>query len=148
MAGGVDQGHIDRTDAHDVARLVGHQRPRHPGGSLHPRHLFSLEVNGDVDLLEQGRDPLDGVTHHLAADVIRVIVRRQHADRPHLVGIERRQQISGRVGRVHEQGLTRLPVPDGIREVHHRTRHRVVPGEVPTGEQLAEVQTVGGVRHR
>ena len=116
-------------------------------GALHPRHLGGLEVHRYVNLLKQHCDPLDAVPHHLATDVIEVIVGAEHADRSHAIGLEDPEELARRVRRVDEQSLASLAIADEVGEVHHLAGHRVSGGKITATEQLAKVETIV-IRHQ
>ena len=89
-----------------------------------------------------GGDALDRVAHHRSTDVIRVVVRGDHAGDVHAVGGDGGEQFGDGVGRVDEDALAGRPVADGVHEVDHLGGERVVDGEVATAQQLAEVQPI------
>src|SRR5277367_6833035 len=62
------------------------------------------------------------------------------------VGLERVDQLAGRVSGIDDHAVTGLTITDQVGEVAHLRRDPVALGEVAAGEQLAEVQPVG-VRH-
>ena len=64
-------------------------------------------------------------------------------DAGHAVGLEHAQELVDPVGRVDDHRLAGHPVPHQVDEVDHLAGHLVVDGEVPAGQQLAEVQAVG-----
>ena len=115
-----------------------------PGGAGHPRGLVGLHVDGDLGHLEQAGDALDAPPHHVAADVVGVVVGGQDPDALHAVGRQHAEQLVDAVGGVDDHRLAGLPVSDQVDEVDHLPGHLVVGGEVPPGQQLAEVEAVGG----
>ena len=137
---------LDRPDLHDVARIVELEMiAADPGRALHPQFLVALHVDGAVDAFEQGGDALDVVGPHRPADVVGVVVSRQHAGHPHAIGGDRVEQIGHRVRRVDQQAFARGPITHGVDEVDHLLGQRVVYREVATREQLAEVEPIVGV---
>src|SRR6516225_3774515 len=78
--------------------------------------------------------------------MVGMVMSDQHTGQMHAVGLERVEQISGRIRRVDHQAVAGLTVPDQVRKVAHLHRESVTLGEVAAGEQLAEVQPVG-IRH-
>ena len=82
------------------------------GGAHHPRGLGSLDVHGDLDVLEQVRDPFDPVPHQVAAHVVGVEVGGEHPDTAHVVGGEDVEESSDVVGGVHDDRLacSRSPI--------------------------------------
>jgi len=127
---------------------MGNQRSADPSRALDPWDFRRLNMDGQVDLLEEGSNALDGVTHHLAPDMVWVVVGGEHADRRHLVSVEYRQQVGDGIGRVHQQCLSGLAISNGIGKVDHGPSDRVIASEVPPGEQLAEVEAVARLSHR
>ena len=93
--------------------------------------------------LEQAGDAFDGPALEAAADVVGMEVRAQRADAPHAVGGQDGQQVIDPVGGVDDHRLAGLAVAHQVDEVDHLAGHLVVGGEVPTGQQLAEVEPVG-----
>ena len=71
----------------------------------------------------------------------------QDAGQPHVVGRHNVQQVLHRVGGVDRHRLACLAVADEVDEVHHLAGHHVAPGEVATGQQLAEIEAVARNRH-
>ncbi len=139
----VQQLDVDRSDAYDVAGLVGHQLVRRqPDRPSNPRGLGGLNVDGDVDAFEERRNAFDRVPHHRPADVIGVVVRGDHAGHRHAVGGHCGKQIGDGVGRVDEHAMANRSIADGVDEVDHLAGERIVGGEVATAQQLAEVQPI------
>jgi hypothetical protein len=60
----------------------------------------------------------------------------------HAVGLERVDQIAGRICRVDHDAVSGLTVTDQVSEIAHLCRDHVTSSEIATGEQLAEVQSV------
>ena len=87
-------------------------------------------------------DALDPQAHHLAADVVGVVVGHEHAGEAHPVGAEDLDELVDAVGRVDHHGLARLAVADEVREVDHLLRDPIGAREVAAREQLAEVQAI------
>ena len=112
---------------------------------VHPRDLGALDVDRTGLTLEQRRDPLDVETHHRTADVVGVVVRRQHPGDPHVVGRRGVEQLVDRVRRIDEQALAGRPVADQVGEVDHLRGDRVTDREVAPRQQLAEVQLTAAV---
>lgn len=139
----VDEFDLDPADLDDIARCMGDQRVRTQAGDFGNEFGFrSLHMHGHVHSIEQLSHAVDVQTHHRAADMIGVIVRGEGSGERHPVGFEEVDQRVGVVRRIDDDGLTRLPISDQIRKVDHLLGHRVVGGEVPTGEQLPEVEAV------
>lgn len=107
---------------------------------------MGIDVDGHVDPVQQLGQALERETHHGAADVVGVVVGDQHPGQPHAVGLEGVQQGPGGVGRVDHHRVAGLAITDQVGEVAHLGGDRVARGEVPAGEQLAEVQAVFGCR--
>ena len=105
-----------------------------------PRDLGALDVDRASLTVEQCRDAFDVETHHRAADVVGVVVRRQHTRHPHVVGCRGVEQLADRVRRIDEQALAGRPVADQIGEVDHLRGDRITDGEVTPRQQLPEVQ--------
>ena len=142
----VHQLDIDRPDRHDVAGIVsGDIARRETRGSRDPRDLGALDVDRTRLTVEQRRDAFDVETHHRPADVVGVVVRRQHARHPHVVGRRGVEQLADRVRRIDEQALARGAVADQIGEVDHLRGDRVTHGEVTPRQQLTEVQLPAAV---
>ena len=53
------------------------------------------------------------------------------------------EQLVDAVGGIDDDRLAGLPVAHQVDEVDHLAGHLVVGGEVPAGQQLAEVEAVG-----
>ena len=68
------------------------------------------------------------------ADMVRVVVRAQHAGQLHAVGLDDVEQVLHRVGRVDHDGLARRAVADEVDEVDHLAGHQVALGEVAARE--------------
>ena len=113
-----------------------------PGGLGHPLALVAVDVDRTVDTVEQCGDALDGVPHHRATDVVRVIVGREHAGHGHVVGLDRVDDVADRVGRVDEHALAGRAVADRVDEVDHLLGEHVAHCEIPAGQQLTEVQAI------
>ena len=75
---------------------------------------------------EQLADAGDGVAHHVAADVIGVVVRGERADESHAVGREDVEQSPDVVRGIDGDRLAGLAVADEVHEVDHLARDRVV----------------------
>jgi hypothetical protein len=91
-----------------------------------------VDVDRAVDVFEQGRDALDGVAHHRAADVIGVIVRGEGAGDGQPVGGDQIDQFADGVRGIDEQALAGRSISDRVDEVDHLCCHGVVDGEVPS----------------
>ena len=102
--------------------------------------LVALDMHGDVDVLEQIRQTFDRVTHHGAANVVRVGVRDEHPRKPHSVPGEQVEKTGDVIRRVDHDGLARVAVADQVAEVHHLASERVLAPEIATREELAEVE--------
>ena len=141
----VDQLDRDLADHHRVAAGVLHEvglgEVRHP---QHPRRLVGLHVDGHRRRREQLVHPRDGEAAHRPAHVVGVVVRGQRAGAAHAVLGQHVEDSRDVVGGVDDHRLARLAVADQVDEVDHLAGHRVGPGEVPPGEQLAEVEAVVG----
>ena len=123
-------------DPHDVAGIVdGEVVVANPGGALHPRHFVSLHVNGAIDAFEQRGDALDGVAHHRSADVVGVVVRREHAAHGHAVGGHSGDHIVDCVGRIDQEAFARRSISDRVDEVDHLLGDGIVESRSrdPTG---------------
>ena len=143
VAGGVQQLDLDVADGDLVAVLMGGQvAHRDAGDARNPQCLMGIDVHGHFGALEQLGQALEGEAHHGAADVVGVVVGDQHARQVHAVVLERVEQIAGGIGRVDHHGVAGLAITDEVGEVAHLLGHDVAGGEIPAGEQLAEVQTV------
>jgi hypothetical protein len=133
----------DVTDGHDVARVVNHQVSAGQFGHLlHVGGLGLMDMDLDREALEQLSHALDPVAHHRTADVVGVIVRGQRSHDGHVVGAHQLDELADRVGGIDQEALAGGPVADGVDEVDHLGGHLVVAGEVPSREELPEVQPV------
>jgi hypothetical protein len=141
VTGGVEQLDLDGPDRHDVATGVTDEIG-HPTTGLPSDQVDLVLVGVDRHLMvgEQGGDPLDGVAHEGAADVIGVEVGGEDPDDAHAVRLGDADEIGDRIGGIDDEGLARGPVTDEVGEVDHLTGHLVVGGEVPPGEELSEVE--------
>ena len=140
----VDERDGDVAHLHHVAALVLHQLVGgEPAGAQDPRCLVALHVHRAAAPFEQRRHALELMAHQVAADVVGVEVRGQHAGDDHAVGFDHVDERVDVVGRVDQYALALLAVADGVDEVHHLLRDGVVGGEVATGEQLTEVEAIG-----
>jgi hypothetical protein len=140
----VDELDLDGAHRHPVARLVGDELALGDArGAGNPRRLVVLYVDRAAHPLEEAGDALDGVTHHRAADVVRVVVGGEDASDRQPIGLDPVDEIVDGVRGIDQHALTGLPVTDGVDEVHHLLGDRVGRGEVPSGQHLAEVQPVG-----
>ena len=114
------------------------------GHPLDAPRFVALGVDAGFDALdpEELTDSLDGEAHHVAADVVRVVMRREDAGQAHAVGPCDLDELAHRVRGVYHQGLAGLPVADQVGEVDHLPGDRVLTREVATGEELAEVEAL------
>jgi 2-dehydropantoate 2-reductase len=138
----VDEFDADLANGDHVTGPMGHQVGlAHTGGALHPRSLVGLDVDGYRHLLKQAGHTLDAMAHHVATNVIGVIVGCQHPGEPHVVSGEHLEYPGGVVRRIHHHRLTGLTVADEVDEVHHLTGNGIVAGDVTAGQQLPEIQS-------
>ncbi len=145
VPGCVHERDLHVPDAHDVAAVVGDELGiAEPGGALHPWHLGALHVHRAVAALQQLGHAFDAHAHHRAADMVGVVVGGEHAREAHPVGLDRVDQFADRICRVHQQALAGGAVADGVDEVDHLLGDRIADREVPSGQQLAEVEAVVG----
>lgn len=143
VTGSVHERDRDVTHHDDVTRVVLCEvRLVEAGRAHHPGGLCPLHVNRAVATVEQRSDTLDGVPHHRPTDVVGVVVGGKDSGAPHAIGLDQVEDVGDRVGGVDEHALTGRTVSDGIDEVDHLLGDRIAHGEVPTGEQLTEVQTI------
>ena len=63
-----------------------------PGYHLDSLCLGGLHVNGDGLFFEQAPDALHLHAEHRAANVIRVVMRREHANQTHVIGCQQVEQ--------------------------------------------------------
>ena len=75
--------------------------------------------------------------------MVGVMVRRQDSREPHAILGQDAQEVGDPVRRIDGDRLAGLAVADQVHEVDHLGCYGVVVGEVPAGEQLAEVQAIG-----
>ena len=144
VARGVQQLDVDVADEDLVAVFVrGQLTARDPGDLGHPVSLVDVDVHRNADPLEQLGQPLQREPHHRAADVVGVVVGHQHPGQMHAVGLEDVHEILRRVGGIHHDGVTGLPVPDQVGEVAHLLGDHVAGREVAARQQLPEVETLG-----
>jgi fatty acid desaturase len=145
VAGGVDQLDRNVADHHDVTARVEHEIGGLEVGDLADElALLGLHVNRHVRALEQFVHTLDGVSHHVSADMIGVIVGGEYTGESHVVLGEDLKDAVDVVGGVDGDGLAGLAIADEVDEVDHLAGQRIVLGDVATGEQLAEVEATGG----
>ncbi len=149
VPGGVYQLNIDASNRDNVARRVTDQLRFANTRSLRdPFHLFGVHVDRAVDHFEKIGDAGQRQTEDRSADVVRVVVGRQRSDHGHPVAADDVDEGGRVICRVDQHTLARLPVADGIDEVHHLLSELVGLGEVPPGKQLPEVEAViGGSIH-
>ncbi len=74
--------------------------------------------------------------------MVGVVVRGEHTDTPHAVGLERIDDPVDVVGGVDQHRLAALTIADRVDEVDHLLSHLVVGGEVAARKQLAEVEAI------
>jgi glutamate-5-semialdehyde dehydrogenase len=118
------------------------------GGSYDPRHLVCVHMYRTVDDLEQIGDTGEREAEDGSADVIGVVVRREHADHAHAICTDHVDQCGRVVCRIDQHALTRFAIADGVHEVHHLLGELVGLRKVTTRQKLAEVETViGGHSH-
>ncbi len=144
---GVHQPDLDLADGDHIAGRVGDEVVGADArGALHPLDLLGLDVDRTREVPEEGRDPLDVVTHDRSADVIGVVVGGEHTGHRHPIVADVGDESLDIPGRIDEQALACRPVADRVREVDHLGREGIADGEVPPGEHLTEVEAVVGVR--
>src|ERR1039458_10764496 len=143
MAGRVNERDVEITDAHPVARLVGHQRiGAHSGAARDPLHFALLYVHRHVGRLKEIGDAGDVVAHEVTSDVVGVVVRGEHAGHLHSLGFDEFDQFAGPVSRVDQHRLAGFTVADGVDEVDHLRGDGVTDAKVAPGEQLTKVETI------
>ena len=133
-----DVAHMHHITPVVLYQLIGRQ----PAGARDPRRLGALHVHRATAPLEQCGDALHLVPAERAADVVGVEVSGQNPSDGHAIGLDHVEQFVHCVGGVDEHAFARGPVADCVDEVDHLLRHRVVDGEVATGEQLTEVEAI------
>ncbi|MEY2966971.1 MAG: hypothetical protein RLY50_1021, partial [Actinomycetota bacterium] len=79
---------------------------RDSGGAHDPWHLVFVHVNRHRASLEKCRDAFDRVSHHRAADMIRVIVAHQDAGHAHAVRFGNCQEFVDCVGGVDQEAFS------------------------------------------
>ncbi len=145
MARRVDEFYLDLAHrdlvAAGVADQVGVGHARDFGDQV---GLVILYVHRHRRQLEQISDATDGVTHHVATNVIWVVVSAERPSEFHLVLFEHIQNALGVIGRIDHHGLASSTVADEIDEVDHLLSDRVGRSDVAPGQQLSEVQTIFG----
>ena len=105
---------------HRVARSVLDEVGRRRAGDPHdPRCFIGLHVDRHRIDRQQLAHARDGVAHHLAADVIRVVVGGQRADESHVVRREDVEQSPDVVRGIDGDGFAGLSITDQIDEVDH-----------------------------
>ena len=130
-------------DLEHVARVVQREiGVRASGDTLHAERLRPLHVHlgRDVVARQERGDALDLVAHHLTADVVRVVVRREHAGESHPVGVEDRDELVDPVRGIDRHCFAGLTVTEQVHEVDHLPGDGIAAREVAPGEQLAEVE--------
>ncbi len=143
----VDALDLDATHAHHVATVVLDEMiGTHAGGSLDPRRLVAIDVDRHVDAFEESGHPFDAMTHHRAADVVGVVMGRQHAGDAHTVGGGDVDEFVDAVGGIDHDALAGGPITDEVDEVHHLVGERIGRREIVSGQKLAEVDLVVGHR--
>jgi len=95
-----------------------------------------------VGQLQQPADPHDREAHHVAADVVGVVVGGEDAGEAHPVGGQDVEDLAGGVGRVDRHRLAGLPVADQVDEVQHLAGDRIGPGDVAPGQELSEIEAI------
>ena len=104
-----------------------------------------MDLGGDVVPCEQLGDAFDAPAAEVAADVVGVVVRDEHPGHAHAVSADHLDQLVDAVGGIDDDGIAGLAIADGVGEVDHMPRDRIVTRKVASREQLAEVQLT--VRH-
>ena len=91
----------------------------------------------------------DGVTHHLSANMIGVIVGCEHTGKFHVISGEHIDNALHVVGRIDGDGFAGLAIADEVDEVHHLPGERIGRRDVATSKQLAEIDAIscGGISH-
>ena len=115
--------------------------------------LVTLGVDGNRGSFQQLGYPDDVGAHHGTTHVVRVVVGGQRTGAKHVIGRQDVEDAVDVIGRVNHYGLAGLPITDEVDEVDHLAGHRILGGEVPAGQELAEVEALGslglgGVGHR
>ena len=138
----------DVANLHYVAALVLHQIALGESAGLqYPRCLVALHVHGATAPLQQRRHTFHRVAHHVPADVVGVEVGGEHPGHLHTVGLHEVEELVDGVGRIDQHALVRRPVADGVGEVDHLLRNRILRREVSPRKQLAKVEAVGRHGH-
>jgi hypothetical protein len=73
----------------------------------------------------------------------------QRPDDLHVIRLRQPDQGLHVPRRIHQQTLPGLGIADQVGEIHHLCRHRIIDGEISSGQQLAEVEWLSGwvMRH-
>lgn len=143
MTGGVQHLDGDVADGDGVAALVlddiCRRDARHP---LHEGRLCLVHVDGPRSAADEFGHALERDAHHRAADVIRMVVRRERADDAHALVLDEVDELTRGVRGIDDHRLTFLFVADDVGKVDHLFGDRIVDGEVATGQQLAYVEAI------
>src|SRR5690606_41301563 len=120
---------------HDVAAAGLHEVAlAGPGHAPHPGGLVALHVDRHGVEREQLAHAADPVAHHVAADVVGVVVRGERRADPHAVGGGDVEDAADVVGRVDDDRLAGGPVADQVDEVDHLPGEPVGRGDVAAGQ--------------
>ena len=140
---GVDEFDVDVTQRDPSTGILGDEfalgdtrRAHHPG------QFGALDVHPSRGPLEQTSHTFDREPHHRPTHMIGVIVRRQHIGDAQTVRFDEIDEFVHGVRGIHDRGLAGGAVADHVHEGHHLGRDRIADGEIPTRQQLAEVQLV------
>ena len=144
----VQEAHRDVPHLHHVVAVMKNQvMGRQPGQLTHAIGLASMHVHRHIHLLLEIGQSLHLVAEQIAADVVRVVVGGQDAGQFQVLCSHGVQQAGDIPGRIHQEGLTALPVGNQIDEVEHLPGKRVGRREIDAGEQLPDDDPIFHAEH-
>ncbi len=136
---GVQKAHRDVTHLHHVVAVMQNQvMSRQPGQLAHPIGLAAMNMHRDIHLLLEIGQSLHLVAEQIATDVVRVVMGGQDTGQLQVGRGHGVQQAGDVPGRIHQEGLTALPVGNQIDEVEHLPGKGVGRREIDPGEQLPD----------
>lgn len=75
--------------------------------------------------------------------MVGVIVRGQHPGDSHAISFDQVEEIVDCVRRIDKQCLAGGSITDCVHKIHHLPGKGIANSEVPTGQQLTEIETIG-----
>ena len=141
---GVDQSHRDIADHENVSIAVAHEIT---GGEPLERRtglgLGVVNMHRYRMILEELGQAFDPPPAHGASYVVGVMVGDQDALEVQAIGLQGLQHLTDPIGRIDRHRPTTASITDQVDVVHQLDGGVVPAGQVPSDEQLAEVELSG-----